>query len=371
MRKAAKQGKTILGLAFIGAVILALMAETRKAALLAVRETTADAAVESVQSAEPVLRAEPVQRVPAVEPAQRVKPSEPVERAQGVGPAIKIGDKIRFAVQGYVDLSGEFEIDELGMLTLPLIGAVPAVGMTITEAKSTIIDKLMPDYLKGPDIRLVLIDPPTARDPGGTDTVVASGPGRQAKDDASQPVPGGIAPEPVAIEVAAGPVPEKMVPEAMIKKTAPQTPQTKTKTAASEPAPEAPSNSDSDLTAPNLKQQAKAEPAQTPRDSTIAVLDLVLARDVVDRNPVGKTAAFSSGDAQAFAFARLRNDGPSVRVSFVWYQGDAVISEFETKVDTSASWRTWSKVKIRPGRWRVELVTEGGQVLGDAVFSVQ
>ena len=145
MHQTVKWGHAILGLTFICAVILAVFAESQRHALLVDRETAADATVEPVQRAKPALRVEPVQRVPAVEPAQRVKPSEPVQRAQGVGPAIKIGDNIRFAVRGRVDLSGEFEIDELGTLTLPLIGAVPAVGMTITEAKSTIIDKLVPD----------------------------------------------------------------------------------------------------------------------------------------------------------------------------------------------------------------------------------
>ncbi|MGD1954102.1 MAG: polysaccharide biosynthesis/export family protein [Sphingomonadales bacterium] len=43
------------------------------------------------------------------------------------------GDKIRLIVYGEDQLSGEFTVDDAGQLSLPLVGAVSARGLSIPE----------------------------------------------------------------------------------------------------------------------------------------------------------------------------------------------------------------------------------------------
>jgi polysaccharide export outer membrane protein len=68
------------------------------------------------------------------------------------------GDQLRMIVFGHDDLSGEFEIDGVGLVSLPLIGKIRAGGKTIAEAESAIIEALKPDYLKNPHVSLQILN---------------------------------------------------------------------------------------------------------------------------------------------------------------------------------------------------------------------
>ncbi len=67
------------------------------------------------------------------------------------------GDKIRVTVYGHEDLSGEFEIDGTGRLSLPLIPYVNATGLTEMRLEKAIIKKLKPDYLINPRVSVEIL----------------------------------------------------------------------------------------------------------------------------------------------------------------------------------------------------------------------
>ena len=62
------------------------------------------------------------------------------------------GDKVRINVFGHPDLSGEFEVDGSGSISLPLIGEVRTGTKTARELEREIVLKLQPDYLKNPRV---------------------------------------------------------------------------------------------------------------------------------------------------------------------------------------------------------------------------
>jgi polysaccharide export outer membrane protein len=68
------------------------------------------------------------------------------------------GDKVRVTVFGHEDLSGEFEVDGSGNVSLPLIRNVAAKGLTVSELEQTIIDRLKPDYLKDPSVSVDVLN---------------------------------------------------------------------------------------------------------------------------------------------------------------------------------------------------------------------
>jgi protein involved in polysaccharide export with SLBB domain len=72
----------------------------------------------------------------------------------GRDPAYKLGpnDRIRIIVFGQPTLTGEFTIDGNGTMSYPLIGNIPAGGMTVAELQRTITLKLEPDYLVNPSV---------------------------------------------------------------------------------------------------------------------------------------------------------------------------------------------------------------------------
>ncbi len=62
------------------------------------------------------------------------------------------GDSLAITVFGEPDLSGDFEVDSLGLLSLPLIGRVQATGLDAGELEAAIVEKLKDGYLKNPRV---------------------------------------------------------------------------------------------------------------------------------------------------------------------------------------------------------------------------
>ena len=61
-------------------------------------------------------------------------------------------DRVQVTVFNEANLSGDFEVNGEGKLTLPLIGEVGVGGMSVREAEQAISDKLYPDYLLNPKV---------------------------------------------------------------------------------------------------------------------------------------------------------------------------------------------------------------------------
>lgn len=64
------------------------------------------------------------------------------------------GDRVKVTVYGHEDLSGEFEIDSQGIVSLPLIQDVRGSGLTVDELELAITAKLQPNYLKHPKVNV-------------------------------------------------------------------------------------------------------------------------------------------------------------------------------------------------------------------------
>lgn len=84
------------------------------------------------------------------------------ERASYVGGSSEVGaykigvrDVLKVDVFGFSDLSGESEVDANGMISLPLVGAVKAEGLTPTELQTDLTNKFR-RYVKKPIMRLTV-----------------------------------------------------------------------------------------------------------------------------------------------------------------------------------------------------------------------
>ena len=78
--------------------------------------------------------------------------------AQQVGYILGSGDKVRVAVFGEEDLSGEFELDSEGVFSMPLIGAVQAKAQTPRQLERTIAKMLLNGYLKQPRVSVEVMN---------------------------------------------------------------------------------------------------------------------------------------------------------------------------------------------------------------------
>ena len=68
------------------------------------------------------------------------------------------GDRLNIIVFGHPEVSGEFEVGGSGQVTLPLLGQVEAVGLTVTELTDRIAAALDQDYLVDPRVTIEVLN---------------------------------------------------------------------------------------------------------------------------------------------------------------------------------------------------------------------
>ena len=88
-------------------------------------------------------------------------PIVPMAAAGGGSPgdSNKLGpnDRLRVTVFGQPTLTGEYTLDGNGVLAFPLIGNVPANGVTTNQLQQAIAAKLEPDYLVNPNVSAEIV----------------------------------------------------------------------------------------------------------------------------------------------------------------------------------------------------------------------
>lgn len=67
-------------------------------------------------------------------------------------------DRLRVTVFGHTDLSGEFEVDGAGSISMPLIGQVAAIGLSTVELEDSIAASLSDGYVLNPRVSVEVIN---------------------------------------------------------------------------------------------------------------------------------------------------------------------------------------------------------------------
>src|SRR5262249_20993059 len=84
---------------------------------------------------------------------QRVVQVMPVQPVADEGPyTLDTGDKLRIVVFGQDSLSNSYTVDAQGYVSLPLVGAVSARGMTTEQLAGAVTSRLKKDYLRDPSV---------------------------------------------------------------------------------------------------------------------------------------------------------------------------------------------------------------------------
>lgn len=68
-----------------------------------------------------------------------------------------VGDKVRVIVYGEDELSGEFQLDATGSVSLKLIGRIEALGLTARQLEGRVADQLRAGYLKDPHVAVEVV----------------------------------------------------------------------------------------------------------------------------------------------------------------------------------------------------------------------
>jgi protein involved in polysaccharide export with SLBB domain len=72
-------------------------------------------------------------------------------------PRFQGGEKIRITVYNEPTLSGDYDIDPNGVVSLPLAGTVRAVGLTQPEFEKELANKFKSEYLRNPKVTVTIL----------------------------------------------------------------------------------------------------------------------------------------------------------------------------------------------------------------------
>ena len=87
-------------------------------------------------------------------PETAPKPQAPAVNNNANGYVIGSQDQLKITVFDEPDLSTNYRVDTDGMITFPLIGRVPASGMTLNEFQDRLIARLAAGYIRNPQVRV-------------------------------------------------------------------------------------------------------------------------------------------------------------------------------------------------------------------------
>ncbi len=68
------------------------------------------------------------------------------------------GDRFKITVYGEPDLSGEYEVDGSGLVSLPLVGELEAVGLSLREFEEAVTTAFKDGYLVDPRVSIEMLN---------------------------------------------------------------------------------------------------------------------------------------------------------------------------------------------------------------------
>ena len=94
------------------------------------------------------------------DPGPVATPGQPLPGLSATTQAYRLGagDRVKITVYGEPDLTGEFEISSDGILSFPLVGEVPAGGLSTRELETKLATLLKDGFLRNPKVNAEVVN---------------------------------------------------------------------------------------------------------------------------------------------------------------------------------------------------------------------
>jgi len=123
----------------------------------------------------------------------------------------------------------------------------------------------------------------------------------------------------------------------------------------------------------DILAQEPPDSARAERQRGIECEQMVFCAGVKDKAPVGVSDAFPSDIYRVYCYVTVVGGEDTTAIVHTWYHGETKMATVELSVK-AARWRTWSSKRMAAGwqgRWRVEVTTADGAVIGSKEFSLE
>jgi Protein of unknown function (DUF2914) len=118
------------------------------------------------------------------------------------------------------------------------------------------------------------------------------------------------------------------------------------------------------------EQQPKAPEQQPPAPNLVQVEKVALGTGLESRELVGEATEFDVSVGRIYCWTRINSQNVPATITHVWYADEQPAAEVPLNINYP-SMRTWSSKAIWAGKWRVEVVSETGEVLAATDFTVK
>ena len=121
--------------------------------------------------------------------------------------------------------------------------------------------------------------------------------------------------------------------------------------------------------------QAPEKPADAPKQvqeapKLVQVEKIALGTGVESRELVGEATEFDVSAGRIYCWTKVVSQNVPTTIKHVWYTDEQQPAEVPLNIKYPVT-RTWSNKAIWAGKWRVEVVSETGDVLASADFTVK
>jgi hypothetical protein len=104
--------------------------------------------------------------------------------------------------------------------------------------------------------------------------------------------------------------------------------------------------------------------------SACRVEKMVVAREVVAREPVDAATQFPAGTVRVYCWTKIDCQQVPCKIKHVWFKGEEKKLEVPLSITTPAM-RTWSWKTMSPGNWTVQVQDASGVVISYVDFVVE
>ena len=114
--------------------------------------------------------------------------------------------------------------------------------------------------------------------------------------------------------------------------------------------------------------QAPEKQAEAPK--LVQVEKIALGTGLESRELVGEATEFDVSAGRIYCWTKITSENVPTTIKHVWYADAETAAEVPLNIKYPTT-RTWSSKAIWAGKWRVDVVSETGDVLASTDFTVK
>ena len=119
----------------------------------------------------------------------------------------------------------------------------------------------------------------------------------------------------------------------------------------------------------SLLTMAVAQPIETSTQTARSIRKITICTELQSREPVNEVTEVNSSTQRVYCWMIINAEKIPATVTHVWSVDGKKAAEVPLTIKTQPC-RTWSNKRVWPGKWKVEVANDAGEILATRKFTV-